>query len=149
MNILLFAPALAIVLFRAQGFAGALRHALTVVLVQVCSLPLSSSCIANSSCSQILLALPFLLEHPRSYLAAAFDLSRAFEYKWTVNLRFLDEATFSAPRTADALLYAHMGTLVLWGLTRWTGLRREGLAWIVRRWSGPRHAMEVPNPRCE
>ena len=40
------------------------------------------------------LAAPFLAVAPASYVSKAFELSRVFLYRWTVNLRFLPEAVF-------------------------------------------------------
>lgn len=40
------------------------------------------------------LAAPFLAAAPASYASKAFELSRVFLYRWTVNLRFLPEAMF-------------------------------------------------------
>lgn len=41
---------------------------------------------------QALLGAPFLAAAPGSYLQKAFELSRVFMHKWTVNLKFLPEA---------------------------------------------------------
>lgn len=92
---------------------------------------------------QILLSLPFLLsDHPRVYIAQAFDLSRQFLFKWTVNLRFLGEDLFLHPALGRGLLLLHAALLILFGLTRWTGLNVEGLDWIRRTWrNGDRKEM--------
>ena len=40
---------------------------------------------------QLVLGAPFLVAAPASYLRKAFELSRVFLHKWTVNLHFLPE----------------------------------------------------------
>lgn len=118
MNILLFLPALAVISFRAQGFAPALLDALTIVVVQ------------------ILLGLPFLLQEPGAYLSQAFDLSRQFLYRWTVNLRFLSEEVFLDRRVGAALLLLHGTLLVSFGLYRWTDMGERGIVqWLKSNWN--------------
>lgn len=68
---------------------------------------------------QAILAYPFLTIHPREYLAGAFDLSRAFLFKWTVNWRFLGAEMFSSPVLARVLLGAHVGLLLAFAHFRW------------------------------
>jgi len=111
MSIFLYLPGLLVVLFKRRGLVASLRHAVTIAL------------------SQILLSLPFLLRHWRSYLKYAFDLSRVFLYKWTVNWRFIDETTFLSPQWTEALLICHMSTLVAFGLVRWC--KSDGSVWKV------------------
>ncbi|CAO1619227.1 unnamed protein product [Jaminaea pallidilutea] len=115
MNILLFVPGLAIVVYRERGLLRGLVDASLLVTVQT------------------LMSLPFLLsDHPRVYIAQAFDLSRQFLFKWTVNLRFLGEDLFLHPTVGRGLLLLHAALLTLFGLTRWTRLNVEGLEWIRR-----------------
>lgn len=128
MNVLLFIPALAVILFRAKGFWPAVVDGLTLVLVQV------------------LVSLPFSLSHPVQYFSQAFDLSRVFLYKWTVNLRFLSEEVFLDKRLSIALLFLHAGFLVAFGWYKWTGISKTGaFSWFRAQWS----SQEVLNPRCE
>ncbi|KAF2829527.1 Dol-P-Man:Man(5)GlcNAc(2)-PP-Dol alpha-1,3-mannosyltransferase [Ophiobolus disseminans] len=54
-----------------------------------------------------------------SYFGRAFELSRAFLYKWTVNWRFVPEETFLSKPFAISLLAAHASLLILFGVTRW------------------------------
>ena len=112
MNILLYAPAMAAIYLRALGLQRSVVEALRVVFIQA------------------LLALPFLREDALSYLASAFDLSREFLYKWTVNLRFVDEATFLDKRLSRGLLAAHACLCITWLAFRWTGISIRGLTWI-------------------
>lgn len=128
MNILLFVPALAVILFRARGFWPALVDGLTLVLVQV------------------LISLPFTLSHPVEYFSQAFDLSRVFSYKWTVNLRFLPEDIFLDKRLSIALLSLQASFLIAFGWYKWTGISRVGAtSWFRTQWS----SKEVLSPRCE
>lgn len=41
--------------------------------------------------AQLAVGAPFLAANWRGYLGRAFELSRVFTYKWTVNWKFLDE----------------------------------------------------------
>jgi alpha-1,3-mannosyltransferase len=101
MSALLYIPAFLVVLVKQRGLATTIRLCLTIFLVQG------------------LLAYPFLLKHPLPYIKNAFDLSRVFLYKWTVNWRFLSEERFLDPNFAKALLVGHVSVLVAFGLFRW------------------------------
>ena len=68
---------------------------------------------------QGLICRQFLRDYPWPYFANAFDLSRVFLYKWTVNWRFLDEATFLSPGLARGLLLGHASVLIAFGLFKW------------------------------
>lgn len=61
---------------------------------------------------------PFRKRAP-SYFARAFELTREFLYKWTVNWKFVDEATFLSRPFALGLLAAHIGLLAWFATTRW------------------------------
>lgn len=78
---------------------------------------------------QILLGYPFLANHPRSYLHRAFELSRQFLFKWTVNWRFLGEDTFLSRPFSIALLAIHALLLLIFLSTKWlqpTGVTLPG-----------------------
>ncbi|XP_014481743.1 PREDICTED: lethal(2)neighbour of Tid protein [Dinoponera quadriceps] len=94
MNILLFAPAL-----------------LTAYL---CILGMFKTLIHLSLCAfiQLVLGLPFLLANPVAYVKGSFDLGRIFEFKWTVNWRFLPEDVFVHPYFHLSLLLLHILTLL-------------------------------------
>lgn len=68
---------------------------------------------------QVALGLPFLLENPVGYLTRSFDLGRQFQFKWTVNWRFLPEEVFQHRAFHVGLLLAHLSGLVLFALHRW------------------------------
>ncbi|KAJ5433096.1 Dol-P-Man:Man(5)GlcNAc(2)-PP-Dol alpha-1-3-mannosyltransferase [Penicillium daleae] len=65
---------------------------------------------------QILLAIPFLQENPVGYLSKAFELSRQFMFKWTVNWRFVGEETFLSKEFSLALLGLHVSLLAIFSL---------------------------------
>ena len=111
MNILLFAPAFLLCLLHALP----LPRVLAVLLLM--------------AALQLLLGLPFLLTHPLSYLGRAFEFSRVFFYKWTVNLKMLPEAVFLSPQLALGLLAGHVGCLG-WVVDRWS---RGGVKGVVQR----------------
>ncbi len=77
------------------------------------------------------LAAPFLAAAPASYVHKAFELSRVFLYRWTVNLKFLPEAVFESPRLAAALLAAHLLLLAAFAHWRWAA-REDGLLHLCR-----------------
>ncbi|EEY17363.1 dolichyl-P-Man:Man(5)GlcNAc(2)-PP-dolichyl mannosyltransferase [Verticillium alfalfae VaMs.102] len=71
MSLLLSLPAVAVILFFGRGLKGSLRLAWLMAQLQA------------------LIGLPFWARHMRSYWGRAFELSRQFLYKWTVNWRVL------------------------------------------------------------
>ncbi|KAF9932728.1 dolichyl-P-Man:Man(5)GlcNAc(2)-PP-dolichol alpha-1,3-mannosyltransferase, partial [Modicella reniformis] len=72
----------------------------------------------------VLLSLPFTLHHPESYLRKAFEFSRVFEYRWTVNWKFLDEETFLSGELSKLLMTGHLVVLFAFVFFRWS--RSEG-----------------------
>lgn len=101
MSLLLAGPAIGIILLQALP----LRRALNAIflMAQV----------------QVTIAWPFVPRNPLGYLSRAFDFSRQFLYRWTVNWRFLDEETFLSREFAFALIAANLGVLSLFCATRW------------------------------
>lgn len=93
MNILLYAPALLIIYLINLG------PIKTMLNLFICGI------------IQIMLALPFLIVNPGAYLKGAFDFGRVFEYKWTVNWRFLPEEFFLDKFFHISLLILHLVTL--------------------------------------
>ena len=92
--------------------------------------------------TQVLIGLPFLLEHPRSYLKYSYEFSRVFLFKWTVNWRFLGEDLFLSPAWAKGLLVGHVTTLALFGLFKWC--RSDGGVWSVLE-RGLRQPLRAPS----
>ncbi|KAI6063067.1 Dol-P-Man:Man(5)GlcNAc(2)-PP-Dol alpha-1,3-mannosyltransferase [Aix galericulata] len=101
MNILLFAPGLLFLLLQRFGLLGCIPKLCICALLQV------------------LLGLPFLLANPVGYLSRSFDLGRQFQFKWTVNWRFLPEEVFHSRVFHALLLLAHLAGLGLFALHRW------------------------------
>lgn len=101
MNTLLALPAVGIIYLQALGRNVALAHAVSMGAVQA------------------LLAAPFAIPYPRSYLARAFELTRQFFYKWTVNWRFVSEDMFLSKEFAIGLLVIHAISLVVFAVAFW------------------------------
>ena len=68
---------------------------------------------------QLTLGLPFLLQHPRSYINKAFEFSRVFLYQWSVNWRFLPETVFLSKPFAIVLLVLHVSLLLTFAHMKW------------------------------
>ncbi|KOC69727.1 Lethal(2)neighbour of tid protein [Habropoda laboriosa] len=58
------------------------------------------------------LGLPFLIDNPFAYIKGAFNFGRIFEFRWTVNWRFLPEDVFIHPYFHVSLLALHVLTLI-------------------------------------
>lgn len=120
MSLLLAGPAVGIVLLQALPLRRALNAAFLMAQVQ------------------LTIAWPFLPVNPIGYFSRAFEFSRQFLYKWTVNWRFLDEKTFLSRGFALALITANLGFLALFTTTRWLKpSRRSILEFIPRLWKAP------------
>ncbi|VDK88391.1 unnamed protein product [Litomosoides sigmodontis] len=113
MNILLFSPALFFILLLNTGYWN------TFMIIILCAT------------IQIVLALPFLLHDPFSYLQKSFDLGRVFLFEWTVNWRFLSEAIFLDHRFHILLLVVHIVLLFC-----------AGYVWF-RRYGGCMHMLSI------
>lgn len=101
MNVLLFAPAYALIFYEDLGLIKSIKKSMIVFGLQVS------------------LALPFLLTNPVAYLTRAFDFGRVFEHRWTVNWRFLDEETFRSKDFFIGLLAVHCCLLLYIFGSRW------------------------------
>lgn len=95
MNTLLFAPGFALLYYQGTGFGYSIISAVAVVVIQV------------------LIGLPFLLHNPSSYISKAFEFSRQFFYKWTVNWRMFSEQEFLSVEFSRILLVLHLVLLLL------------------------------------
>lgn len=114
MNILLFAPALFFILLLSNNFAP------TCWLLSICAL-IQGFC-----------ALEFLTVDAWAYLSRAFELSRVFMFKWTVNWRLLPRAVFLDRRFHLALLLCHLAFLVILATKLWFR-EQGGLPTLLRR----------------
>lgn len=95
MNVLLYAPGAALLFLETAGFWRTAIYGVLAVAVQVA------------------VAVPFLEADAWAYASRAFELSRAFLYKWTVNWRFVSYEKFSSPEFAQRLLILHVLWLVV------------------------------------
>lgn len=101
MNVLLFAP----------GFLAVWCRTSTTSAVV--------GCLAICAAVQLGAGLPFLSHYPVAYIGKAFELSRVFTYKWTVNYKFLDEETFASPSFGLALLASTLLSWMYLAIFRW------------------------------
>ena len=62
--------------------------------------------------------MPFLQVNATGYLSRAFELSRQFMFKWTVNWHFVGEETFLSKEFSLALLVLHISLLAIF-FTSW------------------------------
>ena len=69
---------------------------------------------------QYLIAFPFLRANLVGYLSRAFELTRSFLFKWTVNWRFVGEETFLSREFSIALSVCGLSCFLLFLHTRWT-----------------------------
>ncbi|CCF43783.1 dolichyl-P-Man:Man(5)GlcNAc(2)-PP-dolichyl mannosyltransferase [Colletotrichum higginsianum] len=113
MSLLLALPAVGVVLFLGRGFGGALRAAWLMAQVQ------------------IVIGVPFFSHNAAGYLGRAFELSRQFFFKWTVNWRFVGEETFLGKPFSIALLALHLSVLLLFAVTRWLNPAQRPLSSLV------------------
>lgn len=123
MSSLLYLPAIGLIFILSTGSAGkALR--LAMIMLQI----------------QVLLALPFVASENGSltgYLGRAFEFSRAFLWKWTVNWRFVGEDVFNSSWFKITLLGIHIALLLTFLTTRWLQHVRGGLPQFIRNlWGG-------------
>ena len=69
---------------------------------------------------QGLIAYPFIMGGLSSYLTRAFEFTRQFMFKWTVNWRFVGEETFLSKPFSYGLLATHAMILYTFIVGRWT-----------------------------
>ncbi|KKK17225.1 hypothetical protein P175DRAFT_0428333 [Aspergillus ochraceoroseus IBT 24754] len=101
MPLLLLAPAIAVLLALSLSIGPCIRLGGVAVGIQV------------------LLAIPFLQTNPAGYLSRAFELTRQFMFKWTVNWRFVGEELFLSRDFALGLLGLHILLLGVFVATSW------------------------------
>jgi alpha-1,3-mannosyltransferase len=86
---------------------------------------------------QVVLGYEFLGANARSYLSRAFEFSRQFMFKWTVNWRFVGEEAFLSKPFSIALLSAHVALLLAFLHTRWLRPASISLADVKRMLLSP------------
>uniref|UniRef100_A0A0W0F8T8 Dol-P-Man:Man(5)GlcNAc(2)-PP-Dol alpha-1,3-mannosyltransferase n=1 Tax=Moniliophthora roreri TaxID=221103 RepID=A0A0W0F8T8_MONRR len=126
MSILLYLPAIIIILVKRRGLLYAIRQLFNIASIQG------------------LLALPFVRYNWRTYLRSAFDFERVFLYKWTVNWRMIPEGIFLHPAWAKALLVGHALMLLLFGLGCWCHHDGGAMATISRALRRPNLPAGIP-----
>ncbi|KAI0525973.1 glycosyltransferase [Xylaria bambusicola] len=127
MSLLLVLPAVGVILLLGRGFTGSLQ--LAAIIAQV----------------QFVIAIPFLRENAQGYLSRAFELSRQFFFKWTVNWRFIGEDTFLSRPFALGLLAMHASVLVWFIVNKWLTPARKpwsSIASSILRFSSPFSSQE-------
>ncbi|KAI7773777.1 hypothetical protein LA080_009896 [Diaporthe eres] len=100
MTLLLVLPVVGILIFFAKGVFGTISLGALMAGLQA------------------QLAAPFL-KHPGAYFGRAFEFSRQFLFKWTVNWRFVGEETFLSRAFSTSLLALHISVLSTFIFTRW------------------------------
>lgn len=116
MNILLFLPGFGFIYFLTVGFLQTINLVLIILALQAW------------------LAIPFLMRFPREYLMKAFEFSRVFEYRWTVNWRMVPESTFLSARFAQLLTVSHLLLLICFAWFKWSRVCGEhGLVPLIVR----------------
>ncbi|WOL09231.1 dol-P-Man:Man(5)GlcNAc(2)-PP-Dol alpha-1,3-mannosyltransferase [Canna indica] len=106
MNVLLYAPPLFLLMFKALDTKDILSALFAAALVQ------------------IILGLPFLLTYPVEYISRAFNLGRVFIHFWSVNFKFVPEEIFVSKKFACALLALHLMLLAVFAHFKWS--KNEG-----------------------
>ncbi|KAK4471434.1 hypothetical protein MN116_004862 [Schistosoma mekongi] len=95
MNILLFLPAFLVVLVCHKGLLETIGHLCECFVVQLA------------------VGTPFLFHNAWAYMSSAFNFSRQFMYKWTVNWKFLPESIFLDRQFHLILLIFHLCLLLI------------------------------------
>ncbi|RHZ73930.1 dolichyl-P-Man:Man(5)GlcNAc(2)-PP-dolichol alpha-1,3-mannosyltransferase [Aspergillus turcosus] len=106
MTLLLLAPAIAVVLVLSLSLGPSIQLGILAVLIQV------------------LLGTPFLQNNPTAYISRAFELTRQFTFKWTVNWRSLHYQFFAYLACATPFLLWQAGfhpilVYVVWAAQEW------------------------------
>ncbi|QSL64261.1 hypothetical protein MERGE_000417 [Pneumocystis wakefieldiae] len=112
MNVLLFFPAIAIILFQILGLRRTLYHFLLIFGIQT------------------LLFIPFI-SYKKEYISRAFDFSHVFLYEWSVNWKFLSEDVFFSKKFSFLLLFIHILTLFVFSSTLWNRISGRSLKELV------------------
>lgn len=127
MSLLLALPAIGVTLFLARGVQASLKQAWLIAQLQ------------------IVLAFPFLSTNPIGYFNRAFEFSRQFLFKWTVNWRFVGEERFLSREFSIALLVGHVSALVFFVTTRWLKPAEKSLTELINnalKWQEPLGVMQ-------
>ena len=127
MSLLLALPAIGVMLFLVKGVRASLKQLWLMAQLQV------------------VLAFPFLAENWLGYLSRAFELSRQFLFKWTVNWRFVGEERFLSKDFSVSLLVGHISALALFATTRWLRPAEKPITELIGnalKWEEPLEKMQ-------
>ncbi|KAM7186327.1 ALG3 domain containing protein [Rhypophila sp. PSN 637] len=102
-----------------------------VIFLGTASLAKSLELLVMMVAVQVLIGVPFLAGNTWGYLGRAFELSRQFFFKWTVNWRFVGEERFLSKEFAVALLGLHVLTLGVFITTRWLKPARKPVVEMI------------------
>eukprot|EP01080_Neovahlkampfia_damariscottae_P011390 gene11390-4557_t len=101
MNVLLFLPGILVILVLEFGLFKFLKYVFLIFSFQ------------------ILIAIPFLKESWINYLKRSFSTSRIYLYKWSVNMKFLNEDIFYSDLFGKILMISMILSLLYFGL-KWS-----------------------------
>lgn len=116
MNALLFLPAFVV----------------SVFLINQGHLVITLGCLITAFIWQLLVALPFLRAYPKQYFEGAFNFSRHFLYKWSVNWQFVGEEGFDSAVFHKALLASQVVGIMCIILVKYPNLIGDGLKALRR-----------------
>ncbi|QLQ79105.1 hypothetical protein HG537_0B04530 [Torulaspora globosa] len=80
----------------------------SVFLINEGRLAVTLCCFATSILWQVLVAIPFLRAYPMEYLQGAFNFSRRFLFKWSVNWQMIGEDGFDSTVFHRSLLISQL-----------------------------------------
>jgi len=96
---------------------------------------------------QVLLAIPFIQADPVGYASRAFELTRQFMFKWTVNWRFVGEEVFLSKNFSLGLLALHAVLLTAFFSTTWLKPSGSNLFGFIRSTiKGRQHRVVLSKP---
>ena len=128
MSVLLYLPGMLVLLVKDVGILNTARYIIIVFSVQLA------------------LAKAFLEKYPSEYLSRAFEFTRVFLYKWTVNWRFISEATFLSKSFSNTLLLGQLTTLVVFALYKWCGNDGGAILTLIRAFKRPDQGGALTKP---
>jgi alpha-1,3-mannosyltransferase len=131
MNVLLFAPGVLAVALKMSNILETCKGVTAGILFQFA------------------VALPFIKEYPWEYMSRAFEFSRVFMYKWTVNWKCLPEEVFLSKQFALFLLLSHIRLLWMFASRDW--FTEEGGVWNALKTfvEGKRDGENSKESRCK
>lgn len=90
-----------------------------------------------------MLGYPFLVGNARSYVSRAFEFSRQFLFKWTVNWRFVGEDIFLSGWFSISLLVLHVCLLLAFLSSKWLHTSLSNAIKDLIQPPSPRYQAEV------